>query len=279
MRVCRGWYCLATAAAPPTEGESPAERERRHHALLTRAMTREFSGRAVASHHSALVLLGLPIFDADLDRVHVSRTRDRLSRQRSGLTVHEQVPGSTAGDGVIEVSVAVVQTGVVNGPMAALIAADAALHRQLASAGGLSRALALVDGPGVGRVRRILPFADGRSESPGETRTRQLLRMMGLPSTPQVVIQDAGFHARVDLLLDEAPVVMEFDGFVKYGRPVRPGEQTPGEVVYAEKLREDRLRSLGFEVVRVTWSNLSDPVALRRRVESAVARARARRVA
>ena len=279
LRVCRGWYCLAVAAAPPTEGESPAERHRRRHALLARAMIREFSDRAVASHHSALVLDGLPTFGADLDRVHVTRTHDRFSRQRPGLTVHEQVAGSTADEGVIEIPVAVVQTGVVNGPMASLIAADAALHRGLASVGGLSRALALVAGPGVGRVRRILPFADGRSESPGETRTRHLLTMMGLPSTPQVIIEDAGFHARVDLLLQDAPVVVEFDGFVKYAMLLGPGQRTPGEVVYAEKVREDRLRSLGYEVVRVTWSDLSQPALLRRRMDSAISRARGRRAA
>ena len=34
----------------------------------------------------------------------------------------------------------------------------------------------------------------------------------------------------------------------------------------AEKAREERLTRLGYEVVRVTWSDLEDPVALVRRV-------------
>jgi hypothetical protein len=42
---------------------------------------------------------------------------------------------------------------------------------------------------------------------------------------------------------------------VKYGRALRPG-QTPGDLVFAEKRREDALRDLGFQVVRWTWDEL-----------------------
>lgn len=65
---------------------------------------------------------------------------------------------------------------------------------------------------------------------------------------------------------------MEFDGFVKYSRadPYRL-DRCPTEVLVAEKIREDRLRELGWIVLRVTWSELDDPAALRRRVERALA--------
>ena len=49
--------------------------------------------------------------------------------------------------------------------------------------------------------------------------------------------------------------VGEFDGKVKYGRLLRPG-QSPGDVVYAEKLREDTIRAEDWEVVRWTWADL-----------------------
>lgn len=56
-------------------------------------------------------------------------------RRRAGLTVHERSNGLQPLDGVIDVGSAILGTGRCNGQMAALIAADAALHRQLLSVG------------------------------------------------------------------------------------------------------------------------------------------------
>ena len=58
--------------------------------------------------------------------------------------------------------------------------------------------------------------------------------------------------ARVDLLVGDR-VVVEFDGLVKY-------EGAEGRAALAaEKRREDWLRSLGYEVVRLTWADLDRP--------------------
>ena len=46
-----------------------------------------------------------------------------------------------------------------------------------------------------------------------------------------------------------------FDGRVKSGWLPRPGE-TAADAVYAEKLREDVLRDLGWQVVRWTYADL-----------------------
>ena len=58
----------------------------------------------------------------------------------------------------------------------------------------------------------------------------------------------------------------EFDGLVKYGRLLQPG-QAPAEAVVAEKLREDALRDQDLRVVRWTWTDLSPftPTATRLR--------------
>ncbi len=67
---------------------------------------------------------------------------------------------------------------------------------------------------------------------------------------------------RVDFGWPGLRTVGEFDGRSKYGRLLRPG-QAPADAVYAEKVREDRLRAAGLAVVRWTWSDLTDfgPVA------------------
>jgi hypothetical protein len=279
VHLTRGWYALSQALVPETV-DSPAERRRVRHALMTRALTANFEGRAVASHHSALVLHALPIFAADLRQVHLSRAEDDHSRSRRGLTVHESVPGAIMSRGIIEPAIAVVQTGIVNGAMAALVAADAALHRETLTLGDLDRAGGLLGGPRVLAVRRALATADGRAESPGETRLREAVRLMGFSATPQAPIRDGSFLAVVDLLLDDAPVAIEFDGFVKYSRPDPwATASTPADVVFAEKVRQDHVRALRYAMVRVIWRELDDLVVLRRRIVSAVELARSLRAA
>ena len=112
---------------------------------------------------------------------------------------------------------------------------------------------------------------------PGETRLAHALRLLGIAATPQVRIP--GSNAIVDFLLDDAPVVIEFDGRVKYGRGADEldpfGRRRSGQdVLWQEKRREDRLRELGYEVVRVIWSELDSPQELAARIRRAVERSR-----
>jgi hypothetical protein len=79
-------------------------------------------------------------------------------------------------------------------------------------------------------------------------------------------------RARTDFYWPEFRTVGEFDGKVKYGRGLRPG-QSSGDVVYAEKLREDALRDLGYQVVRWTWGELWPFDAVFERIRRAFARA------
>lgn len=74
------------------------------------------------------------------------------------------------------------------------------------------------------------------------------------------------FVARVDFLVAGTRVVVEFDGKSKYadGDPA---------VLWAEKRREDRLRRLGYVVVRITWADLETPGAVAARVRTALAAA------
>src|SRR5690606_27230994 len=85
----------------------------------------------------------------------------------------------------------------------------------------------------------------------------------GFSVTPQFVVMD-GRHqvGRVDFLVDEC-VIVDFDGLIKY-------EGADGKfALAAEKDRESRLTRLGFEVVRIVWSDLEDPVAIVHRVLTA----------
>jgi hypothetical protein len=119
-------------------------------------------------------------------------------------------------------------------------------------------------------ARRVVAFADLRSESPGETRSRVAIARAGLPApTLQHEIPELGI--RTDFYWEEFRTVGEFDGKVKYGRGFRPG-QNPGDVVFVEKRREDALRDLGRQVARWTWDELEPFDAAADRIRRAFAR-------
>ena len=63
----------------------------------------------------------------------------------------------------------------------------------------------------------------------------------------------------------------EFDGRIKYGRLLRPGEE-PGDAVFAEKRREDAIRDELWGVVRWAWSDLHVPHRFAARVRRALER-------
>ncbi|MHB1475206.1 MAG: PDDEXK family nuclease, partial [Dermatophilaceae bacterium] len=88
----------------------------------------------------------------------------------------------------------------------------------------------------------------------------------------QAVIRDGDgrFVARVDFLLGSSPVVIEFDGKIKYDGV--DGKQA----LVDEKVREDRLRALGYEIVRLTWADLARQGRVKALVMAAAKRAGSR---
>jgi hypothetical protein len=62
----------------------------------------------------------------------------------------------------------------------------------------------------------------------------------------------------------------EFDGKIKYGQLLKPG-QSPGDAVFNEKRREDLLRDTGARVVRFVWAELDQPAEAIERISRALA--------
>jgi hypothetical protein len=119
-------------------------------------------------------------------------------------------------------------------------------------------------------ARAAMRFADGRSESVGESRLRVLMANEGLPTpTLQAEIRDrdGNLLGRVDFLLDSV-LVVEFDGAQKYS-------DNATRVVVAEKWREDRIRELGYSFVRVGWADLAHPARTADRIRRALTHAAA----
>ena len=111
----------------------------------------------------------------------------------------------------------------------------------------------------------MVGLLDPRSESAGESYSRVVFHLAGLPAPePQyrVPTPDRRFLGRCDFGWPALGVLGEFDGKKKYGRLLREPGQTAEDVLIEEKRREDRLRALGWIVIRWMWRDLYRPDAL-----------------
>lgn len=275
---------LAPGSFVPGEQYRSLDREDRYR-LMVQAVARHRDDGVVASHSSAAALHGLPLVRTPLELVHLTRAGRGGARRTDRVQVHsaDVPPGERTR--IDDVAVTTVDRTLIDLARAesrdtSVTAIDAALHEQLVPPQRLVASLAAARcRPGIPRARRALALADGRAESPGETLTRLSLIDHGiLDLEPQVwIVDECGRRvARVDLALLAYGVLLEFDGFVKYERLLRPGE-SPSDAVVREKRREERVTELGWLVIRVIWADLRRPDLLARRVQDAC-RARVRLV-
>ncbi len=231
--------------------------------LRVLALMRSRSRTDRASHHSALALFGVDTFDVPMDTVFIE-TDTRHSRRKGRAFFHPRCddPHGEAVSGIKAVSpaVACVQVAARFGFEAGLCAMDSAVHKGVCTIDELKAAVMQVARRWRRLVRRVIDAIEPLTESVGETRTRIILVDADLRFVPQVEMKDEKtFLGRVDFLVDGC-VVVEFDGMVKYA-----GFQ--GQAALAdEKQRESRIAWLGYEVVRVVWSELKNPAALVRRI-------------
>lgn len=232
------------------------------HALLVKA-TLDDDPFAIASHHSALALHGIALFDVDWGQVHLldARTSSRIRDHRHWHVLRE-------GDEVVDVGgyrvagvpLALAQVAAQFGIAAGMVAIDDALHRGVCTRDDVASVLA--SGRlrrGVVAARRAVELADERTESPGESRLRWILANSPWHFEIQAEIGGPGAGYRVDHLV-EGRLVVEFDGAMKYDGP------TGRAALLAEKTREDWIRERGYGVLRVVWSELDHPAQVQRRI-------------
>ncbi|WP_329005106.1 hypothetical protein OHA18_17155 [Kribbella sp. NBC_00709] len=246
-----------------------------HRRLVYGAVNAMRPGTAVVSHHSALVVHDVPVWDVDLNEVQLTRSNSARSGSAAGVRHHH---GKLIGDAVLEVdnlavtSIArsLVETAATVSFEGAVVSADAVLRGALVPDAELRSAVALAEfWPGGPNVRAALGFASPLAESVAESRVRVLMHQQGLPVPElQAVFHDAdGFIGRVDFYFPEHRTIVEFDGMSKYA-------DGSSAVLIHEKAREDRLRALGLQVVRLTWEDLAHPARTAMLIRRAFAGAR-----
>lgn len=234
---------------------------RHAHTQLVQAVVNSRRTSSVAvSHQSAIALHGMPLWGLDLDQVHITKRDGSTSGKIAGVHYHSGRlvdADLTRVDDLIVTTVAraAFETACTTSYEAAVVCFDAALREQTVRADDVRRLLQVTEHwPGSPTARAALNFSDPRSESVGESRLRVLLADHGLPApTLQAEFYDArGLIGRVDFFFEEFNTVLEFDGRLKY-------TSAAGEVVVREKVREDRLRARGLQVVRSDWTDFRNP--------------------
>ncbi|MGH3357413.1 MAG: type IV toxin-antitoxin system AbiEi family antitoxin domain-containing protein [Nocardioidaceae bacterium] len=259
-RFRRGTYAFA-------DSWDPLSAEARHVVTL-RAVIASMNGAVVASGVSACALRGLCCWGHDLLNVHVTRLDGGAGRREAGVVHHhgrvnddqlEQI------DGVIAVRAdrAVCEAGSIATLEAGIVLYDSGLRDGCVTDESLGRrAAAMRRTPGTRKVRFGILLADGRSESPGESRNRFLFYRFGIPAPELQHSVHSSSNGRLIGITDFAwPLYChlgEFDGLMKYQRS-RNGDRDPAQVVADEKIREDELRAEHKGMTRTIWRDLDPP--------------------
>lgn len=252
------------------------------HVLQIRATmpeaTEAGSGATIVSHASAAVLHGLELISVPVRRVTVTKPTARTGRRTSVLHVHaapihQEEIVRVGPHRVTSVARTIVDLARCLDFDDAVAITDSALHHKKVTRDQLDEVLARAGRrPRIRAAHRVVAFASPSAESVGESRSRTLLAREMIPTpTLQIEIRTSRgvLVATCDFGWIEERTVGEFDGAEKYGRLLRPGERA-GDKIFKEKVREDRIRELGWKVVRWTWSDLEEPGVVGDRVRRAL---------
>jgi hypothetical protein len=272
-RIRRGYYTYADI----WKGLTPEGR----HLARAHAVLDSLGDNVVLSGVSGLLEHGVAPWDVPLDRVHVTRLDGSAGRTEGDVVHHEGFCLDSdivilRDRPVLAAARCAIEACSRTSPESALVSFDSLLHLGKCSHDDLaSQFRTMSSWPFTRRLTIPVLMADEKAESPGESRGRWLFWTAGLPAPLlQFEVRDSSGEliGICDWGWPDHGLLGEFDGRSKYGRLLRPG-QAPGEVVFAEKRREDRLREVtGCAMIRLVWDDYSRPQATIRRIEALMRR-------
>ena len=245
------------------------------HQVRSRAVLHSLGPAVALSHVSGVIAHGVAVWDMDLTRVHVTRLDGGAGRIEGDVVHHEGFCieddlREVHGQRVLSVERCVLEAGSRAQGAAKLVVLDSMLHLGLATREELEAQFAQMERwPFMRSMHVPVRMADGGAQSPGESVGLHLFWIGGIPRPQtQYEVHDADgvLLGTCDWGWPEHGLLGEFDGLVKYGRLLRPDQQ-PGDVVFAEKQREDLLREVtGFRMVRIVWHDYQRPRLTTQRV-------------
>ena len=281
-RLTRGVYL-------PSQAWTSADDDARY-LLRVRAAVLTRQARPVLSHFSAARVWGIPILGLWPSEVHLMARGGGTRNSKYGIVWHHDVLGD---EEVVEIDGFLVTSRMrtlvdlarSTRFLSAVVSLDAGLNpTYVLPSGRRDQEISkeeLVEGVerlgpvrGCRGARTASAFADGKSGSPGESVSRANIFLCGFPAPVLQVhyprpdgaedIADFTWEARHNV--HGIPLLGEFDGRVKYTRNQYTHGLPIEEIVWREKIREDRLRAPGRGMVRWLWDVALNPVALRARL-------------
>jgi hypothetical protein len=254
-------------------------RQRERYLELVHAVAETRRTPPVFSFWSAAVLHGLPVVGEWPTKAHVSvgaanggRTSGHIVRHVAPLDDSDVV--EVAGLHATSIARTVLDLAGTPNVLTAVAMADRALHRDRfdrqppkATREDLERAYEQrLPFRARARARLVLDLAVDGADSVLESVSRFNMRVVG---APRPVLQQRfddhlGLIGWSEFYWPEHRLVGEADGRMKYLDPEYRGGRTLERVLYDEKVRADRLRSLGLRVTRWDWETGLNPHALRR---------------
>ena len=253
VRLRYGCYIRAST----WESQKPAARARQlilahSHGTLTTS-----TGTFAYSHTSAARLHGLFLWGID-HIIHILQP-GRPSSSRHGHDVRCHTRSFNESDIVLvnglrttSLERTVVDCCLMLPYQKALVILDHALRLGADMQRMVSMAGCLEGRRGVRTLRKALLHADPRSESAGETLTRELITRLRLPPPElQVEVESRAGRHRLDFAWKKQQLALEFDGRTKYF-----DYGATDEALFQERRREKALMEAGWRFIRVEWRDL-----------------------
>ena len=273
IRIAPGVYAPASrwAAVPSLD----------QHRLLVYAVVSTRRVDVVVSHWSAAALHGLPRLGRWPDRVHVTQDASSTSRSRGIVIRHNRrlLPEDIVViDGIATTSIArtILDIAAISDFRAGVVVADGALYRHR-----IDRPVAwttteqLSDAwerahPFRGEVRasEVMAFGVTGAQTPLESVSRVTMREIGCPppTLQHAYFDDDGFIGESDFSWLDLGGIAEADGKNKYLDAAMRSGRSVEQVLFDEKVREDRLRTASRFFGRWGWETAIDPRRLHARL-------------
>lgn len=273
LRIRRGYYTFPDIWAVSTTEE--------RHLIMCRAVLDSLGDCVALSHVSGCLAQGIDVWGVELGHVHVTRLDGGAGRTEAGVVHHEGLVldhevSVVDGMRVLTPQRCALEAGSLSRPESALVLLNSALHRGLCSIDDIGDQFdVMAHWPRVRHLHVPVHMATDKAESVGESRGLWLFFVEHLPAPTlqHEVIVDGRLIGRTDWAWLTRRGLGEFDGKIKYGRLLKPG-QDPGDAVFMEKRREDALREATDSwMIRLVWDDLDKPSQTAARLRTKLAKA------
>lgn len=275
VRIRQGAYTTRVlwAQASPT----------RRHQMRAHAVLRSHGTPLALSHTSAAVEHDLRLYRPELSKVHVTCLSGRLPRTSSDVIYHHtpwadkdlvEVNGCLA----IEPVRAAVEAAMLTDVPGGVVVMDSVIALGLGDLDSVHRVYGSAQRwPKSRHLQIAVRLVRPGGNSVGESLMRHLFWTKHIPEPVlqfAVVDERGNTIAEADFAWPEYGLLGEFDGKVKYGTLLKPGEDAT-DALFREKKREDRIRELtGWLMIRFVWSDLLEPRRTAERLMAQLERAR-----